>query len=212
MGQSQPLAGKKLYLHHIAFSLVKSCDTGTQRWDFFSNLMNPPGLPLLSLGSALHLNVEGSRISLFWTNLFFFFKTPGTCFLVAGIYFHKDHHPHQPTSNLRSLSRHLSIQFVFSSPLFTLLPFLCLLISSPVFLSCLKPRVVLLPLNPCVALITKVCDLCRFCIICSVHSLCWVSLSFRPSVCFVLIILAAWYLFLYWSSLNCITTVFQNLQ
>ena len=88
----------------------------------------------------------------------------------------------------------------------------CLLISSPVFLSCLKPRVVLLPLNPCVALITKVCDLCRFCIICSVHSLCWVSLSFRPSVCFVLIILAAWYLFLYWSSLNCITTVFQNLQ
>ena len=80
----------------------------------------------------------------------------------------------------------------------------------PVFLSCLKPRVVLLPLNPCVALITKVCDLCRFCIICSVHSLCWVSLSFRPSMCFVLSILAAWYLFLYWSSLNCITTVFSE--
>ena len=56
---------KKLYLHHTVFSLVKSRDTGTQRWHFFSNLMNPPGRLLLSLGSALHLNVEGSRISLF---------------------------------------------------------------------------------------------------------------------------------------------------
>ena len=141
---------------------------------------------------------------------FFFFNTPGTHFPVAGIYFHQDHHPHQPTRNLGSLSRHLSIQYVFSCPLFPLLHSLCLLISSPVCESCLKLRVVLLALSLQVALITKVCDFCRFYIILSGHSVFWVSLSFRPSMCFVLIILAAWYFRLCWSSLNCITIVFSE--
>lgn len=69
---------------------------------------------------------------------------------------------------------------------------------------------VLLPLSLHVALITKVCDFCRFYIILSGHSVCWVSLSSRPSMCFVLIILAAWYFRLCWSSLNCITIVFSE--
>lgn len=122
---------------------------------------------------CFHFNVGDSGISVFWANLFSW--TIGTRFQVSGRYLHKDSLPlsHSIPDPWAGISRE---EFGTSSQVpVRPLCFPHLLIPSPPFQSCLKPRMILLPLIPCVSSATQVYDLCLSCTIFSLLFPCWVS-------------------------------------